>query len=121
MATSREKVLLKQSAAALRTMKTRLEEEMEKKASAEAKHNTYVETQERLFKLASKDVLQYEDIPSFTEKLASMDEDERKLELLSLEKAASLNFLRVGNVDESKDDFADSDPLSAFIMNNTLY
>ena len=110
--------LLQKSASALRQMQEDLKQEVEKRAEAEQKLETYEKNQERLFKLASREVIRYEDVPEMLETLNEMDPRQQELELLSLEKAASMNFLRVGSIEKTSSDHETEDVLTRFILNS---
>ena len=110
--------LLQKSASALRQMQKDLKQEAEKRASAEQKLETYEKNQERLFKLASREAIRYEDVPELLETLNEMDPRQQELELLSLEKAASMNFLRVGSIEKTSSDHETEDVLTRFILNS---
>ena len=110
--------LLQKSASALRQMQEDLKQEAEKRANAEQKLETYEKNQERLFKLASREVIRYEDVPEMLETLNEMDPRQQELELLSLEKAASMNFLRVGSIEKTSSDHETEDVLTRFILNS---
>ena len=110
--------LLQKSASALRQMQEDLKQEVEKRAEAEQKLETYEKNQERLFKLASREVIRYEDVPEMLETLNEMDPRQQELELLSLEKAASMNFLRVGSIEKTSSDHGTEDALTRFILNS---
>jgi len=115
---SRHVELLQKSASALRQMQEDLKQEAEKRANAEQKLETYEKNQERLFKLASREVIRYEDVPEMLETLNEMDPRQQELELLSLEKAASMNFLRVGSIEKTSSDHETEDVLTRFILNS---
>ena len=115
---SRHVELLRKSASALRQMQEDLKQEVEKRASAEQKLETYEKNQERLFKLASREAIRYEDVPELLETLNEMDPRQQELELLSLEKAASMNFLRVGSIEKTSSDHGTEDALTRFILNS---
>ena len=110
--------LLQKSASALRQMLKDLKQEAEKRASAEQKLETYEKNQERLFKLASREAIRYEDVPEMLETLNEMDPRQQELELLSLEKAASMNFLRVGSIEKTSSDHGAEDVLTRFILDS---
>lgn len=110
--------LLQKSASALRQMQEDLKQEAEKRASAEQKLETYEKNQERLFKLASREAIRYEDVPEMLETLNEMEPRQQELELLSLEKAASMNFLRVGSIEKTSSDHGAEDVLTRFILNS---
>ena len=110
--------LLQKSASALRQMQEDLKQEAEKRASAEQKLETYEKNQERLFKLASREAIRYEDVPEMLETLNEMDPRQQELELLSLEKAASMNFLRVGSIEKTSSDHGTEDALTRFILDS---
>lgn len=110
--------LLQKSASALRQMQEDLKQEAEKRASAEQKLETYEKNQERLFKLASREAIRYEDVPEMLETLNEMEPRQQELELLSLEKAASMNFLRVGSIEKTSSDHGAEDVLTRFILDS---
>ncbi len=111
--------LLQKSASALRQIQEDLKREVEKRASAEQKLETHRKNQERLFKLASREAIRYEDVPEMLETLNEMEPHQQELELLSLEKAASMNFLRVGSIEKtSSDPYGAEDALTRFILNS---
>ncbi len=93
---------------------------MEKKAreEAEKKLESYKNHQERLYKLASKETIQFEDVPGLLDTLAEMDEEQQNLELRSLEKAANMDFLKMGHVGKLSNSNNSSDALTNFILNN---
>ena len=110
--------LLQKSASALRQMQKDLKQQAEKRASAEHKLETDGKNQERLVKLASREAIRYEDVPELLETLNEMDPRQQELELLSLEKAASMNFLRVGSIEKTSSDHGTEDALTRFILNS---
>lgn len=93
---------------------------MEKKAreEAEKKLNDYKNHQERLYKLAFKETIQFEDVPGLLESLSELSEEQQNLELRSLEKAASMDFLKIGHVGKLSTSNNSSDALTNFILNN---
>lgn len=115
---NKTKELLRKSASALKKIKGDLELEAEKRASAEEKLQTHMKHQERLFKLASREAIRYEDVPEMLDTLSCMEPQQQELELLSLEKAASLNFLQVGSIEKTASDSSGAeDALTKFILN----
>lgn len=121
MATKEEKQLMRKSASALRNFKNQLQSQMKKTAEVEEKFRVYVTTQEKLFKLASQDVIRYEDIPEYLDKLTTMESNERELELRALEKVAGMSFLNIGKVDNGRSDHSASDPLTSLILDYSVY
>lgn len=107
--------LLRKTASALEKVKSELQSQREKTASAEERLNRMQKNQERLFKLASKETIRYQDVPEMLDTLSGMEHDQQEVELLSLEKAASLNFLRVGDIEKTASS-EEGDALTSFIL-----
>lgn len=111
--------LLQKSASALRQVQENLKQETEKRAGAERRLDVHMKNQERLFKLASREAVRYEDVPEMLDTLSEMEPQQQELELLSLEKAASLNFLQVGSIEKTASDTSGAeDALTRFILNS---
>ncbi len=111
--------LLQKSASAIKRLRSELEEEHVKRAALEEKVEKDKEMQERLFRLAEREAVRHEDIPELLAMLSEMKPEEQELELLSLEKAASLNFLHIGAIEKSAaDGSAAEDALTSFILNS---
>lgn len=107
--------LLRKTASTLEKVKSELQTQREKTASAEKQLQQMQKNQERLFKLASKETIRYQDVPEMLDTLGGMEPDQQEVELLSLEKAASLNFLRVGDIVKTAS-ADDGDALTSFIL-----
>src|SRR5690606_33590759 len=85
---------------------------------AQKKLERYQGNLSRLFKLASMNQIEYEDIPEFLERLSEMSDQEQDLELRVMEKAASRSLLNLGEVGEKTAKSTYSDPLTELIMTN---
>ena len=108
--------LLRKTASVLERVKAELQTEREKTANAEDALLCMQKNQQRLFKLAAKETIRYEDVPGMLHELTDLSKNQQEVELLSLEKAASLNFLRVGDIEKTASTSDDSDALTSFIL-----
>lgn len=108
--------MLEKTAATLEKLaneKKALEEEvnvMEK----QAKRNN--EAFEKLVKMAKAKEIDWDEVPEKLAALTKMEEDEFKLEIRAMEKAASGEYLNFGDVGKEKT--ASADPLTDFIVDN---